>query len=269
MSDPDEITEAEYLEQYRTRERPTYGRAEHTVDIALFTIRQGVFSLLLIRRGNHPYKGYWALPGGFVDVGDGESESGEGLDQAVYRELAEETGIKIFPGHLEQLRTYGDLGRDPRGRVFSTAYVALMPDIPSPAGGDDAAEAHFFPVADLGTDEGPALAFDHAAIIADAVERVRGKIEYEGRLAASFLTSPFTVPELRRVYEAVWGGPVHRSDFHRKVMSVKGFLVPTLTTKADTGGPEARLYRLGEGTTLHPPFQRHKMLLDKQGDRDS
>jgi 8-oxo-dGTP diphosphatase len=256
--------EAAFLKEYSGTERIKFPRSEHTVDIALFTIRSGEMSLLLVRRGEHPDKGKWALPGGFVRLGNGEYGEGEELDDAAYRELAEETGLEVFPGYLEQLKTYGSPWRDRRGRVFTTAYVGMMPDLPMPHGGGDAADSHFFAVADLGGVDGPQLAFDHLEIAQDALERVRGKIEYQGRLAASFLAQPFTIPELRRVYEAVWGSPVHRGDFRRKVLSASDFLVPTGDVDTGTGGPPADLYRLGANTQLHPPMLRVSMLLNKR-----
>jgi 8-oxo-dGTP diphosphatase len=259
--------ETVYLDRYARTERPMFPRSEHTVDVALFTIRSGELCLLLVRRGEHPEKGKWALPGGFVRLGDGNYGQGEELEEAAYREVVEETGLEVFPGYLEQLRTYGSPWRDRRGRVFSTAYVGMMPDLPTPRGGGDAADSHFFAVTDIGGVDGPALAFDHAEIAQDALERVRGKIEYEGRLAASFLTQPFTIPELRRVYEAVWGGPVHRGDFRRKVTSLDGFLLATGERSTGTGGPPADLFRLGPATQFHPPMLRDSMLpVKRDGD---
>jgi 8-oxo-dGTP diphosphatase len=256
--------ELEYLETYARTERSEFPRSEHTVDIALFSVRSGELSLLLVRRGEHPEKGKWALPGGFVQLGNGEYGEGEELDDAAYRELLEETGLEAFPGYLEQLKTYGSPWRDRRGRVFSTAYVGMMPDLPAPHEGGDAVQSHFFALSDLDSTDGAELAFDHAEIVADALERVRRKIEYEGRLAASFLAQPFTIPELRRVYEAVWGGPVHRGDFRRKVLSVADFLVSTGGVDTGTGGPPADLYRLGPTTQFHPPMLRDSMLLAKR-----
>jgi 8-oxo-dGTP diphosphatase len=262
----EQLSESAFLEHYARVARSQFPRSEHTVDIALFTIRAGALSLLLVRRGEHPDKDKWALPGGFVRLGGGSYGDGEDLDAAAYRELLEETGLEVFPGYLEQLKTYGSPWRDRRGRVFSTAYVGMMPDLPTPRGGGDAADTHFFAVADLDSAEGPRLAFDHADIARDALERVRGKIEYEGRLAASFLAQPFTVPELRRVYEAVWGGAVHRADFRRKVLSVDGFLVATGKHDTETGGPPAELYGLGLTTQLHPPMLREAMLTAKRAE---
>jgi 8-oxo-dGTP diphosphatase len=263
MSGADQ-TEEEFLDWYINHERDRYPHAAHTVDIALFTIRDGALSLLLVRRGSHPEKGRWALPGGFVDLGEkGGYGEGEDLDDAARRELLEETGLTVFRGYLEQLRTYGDPDRDRRGRAFSTAYVGMMPHLAVPRAGGDADAARFFPVDELtGPGAADRLAFDHRWIIADALERVRGKIEYEGRLAASFIEEPFTISELRRVYEAVWGGPVHRGDFRRKVLSAKNFLQPTGEATPRTGGPPAQLYRLGTATLLYPPMQRRGMLLD-------
>lgn len=257
-----EAGEREFLAHYTSVERDSYPRSEHTVDIALFTIADGDLSILLVRRGGHPEKGRWALPGGFVDLGSsGAYGEGEGLDEAAHRELLEETGLEVFPGYLEQLRTYGDPLRDRRGRIFSTAYVGMMPDLAVPRAGSDAAAARFFPVGAL---DMSILAFDHARIVTDALERVRGKVEYEGRLAASFIEEPFTISELRRVYEAVWGGPVHRADFRRKVLSARDFLRPTGEATPRTGGPPAQLYRLGTATLLYPPMQRDGMLLDQR-----
>lgn len=236
--------EAEFLGRYDSSAYPPVGV---TVDVVLLTIRQGQLCVLLVERGAHPSKGQWALPGGFV----GPSET---LEQAARRELAEETGLDAAGSHLEQLQTYGDPGRDPRLRVVSVAYLVLVPDPPRPFGGTDAADARFWPVDDLATSSGPTLAFDHHRIVADGVERARGKLEYT-TLATSFVESPFSVADLRRVYEAVWGVPLHPANFRRKVVATPGFLEPTGDERA-TGRGWAELFRPGGGATLHPAMLR-------------
>ncbi|HVM08919.1 MAG TPA: NUDIX domain-containing protein [Acidimicrobiales bacterium] len=218
-----------------------------TVDVVLLTIRSGQLSVLLVQRAAEPFAGDWALPGGFV-------HDDEDLDAAAARELLEETGLEAFAGHLEQLRTYGAPGRDPRRRVVSVAYVGFMPDLPTPAAGSDAAAARWWAVDDL--DEGPSLAFDHEQILRDAVERARAKLEYTP-LAASFTEEPFTLTELRRVYEAVWGTPLHVGNFRRKVLSTPGFVEPIgEKAKASDGGRPAELYRRGTAVVLHPAMLR-------------
>lgn len=245
-----EQTEAEYLASYNPRAFPPQSV---TVDMVLLTIRDGALSVLLIERGGHPFKGYWALPGGFVG-------SDEGLDEAARRELAEETGLEEFPGHFEQLRTYGAPARDPRMRVFSVAYLGFMPNLPAPMAADDAAQARWWPIADLEVTDGDELtydqlAFDHSAILLDGLDRARAKLEYS-TLATSFVKSPFTISELRRVYEAVWGVKLHDANFRRKVLSTEGFVVPTGGRKSIGRGPGVQLYRPGEGKILFPPMLR-------------
>ncbi len=167
-----EQDEAGFLEAYLAR-RHGYPKAANTADVALFTDRPDGPSLLLIRRGGHPFRGRWALPGGFLDVGDGDSGQGEDLETCARRELAEETGIRVEPGRLEQLGTYGDPDRDPRGRTISTVYTGHVSGGPAPAGADDAAEARWVAVAELEGPDGPDLAFDHARIVSDAIARAR------------------------------------------------------------------------------------------------
>ncbi|MGN6333202.1 MAG: NUDIX hydrolase [Motilibacteraceae bacterium] len=229
-----------------------------TVDLAVFTIRQGVLCVLLVERGNEPFRGHWALPGGFVDVE-------ESVEDAAWRELREETGVSRFPGHLEQLATYGDPGRDPRARVVSVAHLAFAPDLPDPTAGSDAASARWWPVNDLGLDasaggenaESPVLAFDHARILRDALERVRSKLEYT-TLAVQFVREPFTLADLRRVYEAVWGTAPDLGTFRRKVLSTRGFVEPAPRAAGDghEAGRPPLLYRAGAATALQPAMLR-------------
>lgn len=246
MADAD-ISGADEAEFLRTYDPTKFSPIAVTVDIALLTIRNGQLAVLLVRRGSHPFLDRWALPGGFVG-------SSEDLDEAARRELGEEAGVAASPWHLEQLRTYGRPGRDPRMRVMSIAYLGLLPDLPRPIAGTDAAEARFWPVADLWSDEGPDLAFDHSGIVTDAVERARSKLEYTS-LATGFIEEPFTIADLRRVYEAVWSVHLHPANFRRKVLSTPGFVVPT-GEERPTGRGRADLYRRGDVTALHPAILR-------------
>lgn len=238
--------EQAFLASYDPREFPPVAVA---VDLVILTVRHGDLCVLLVRRGAPPHRGRWALPGGFI-------RPHETLDEAARRELAEETGLETDPeaggadSHLEQLASYGDPGRDPRMRVVSVAYLAMIPDLPQPTAGTDASDARYCPVTDL---DG-ALAFDHDRIVADAVERVRAKLEYTG-LATAFLDEPFTIGDLRRVYETIWGVPLHPANFRRKVLSTPGFLVP-IHEKVATGRGWAELYRRGATAQLHPPILR-------------
>jgi len=216
-----------------------------TVDLVVLTLRDGELQVLLVERGAEPWRGRWALPGGFV-------RPDEGLDAAAARELVEETGVRDVPGHLEQLASYGDPDRDPRMRVVSVAYLALAPDLPEPHAGTDAARAAWVPVAEA---QRRPLAFDHARVLADGVERARAKLEYSP-LAAAFCGEEFTVADLRRVYEAVWGRRLDPRNFHRKLTGVPGLLVDTGRTRAEGRGRPATLYRRGSVTTLHPPITR-------------
>jgi 8-oxo-dGTP diphosphatase len=216
-----------------------------TVDLVVLTVRQGELHVLLVRRGCEPFLGEWALPGGFV-------LAKEDLATAARRELAEETGLDGPGGHLEQLGSYGEPDRDPRGRVVTVAYLALLPDLPVPTAGTDAAEAQWRPVGKLG------LAFDHDRILADGVERARSKLEYTP-LAAAFCPPEFTIAALRQVYEAVWGESIDPRNFHRKATSTPGFVSPTgASTEGGTGRP-ARLYRRGEAALLNPPLLRRRI----------
>jgi 8-oxo-dGTP diphosphatase len=239
--------EREFLDRY---DPAAFAPVAVTVDVVALTIRDGELRVLLVERGGPPCQGWLALPGGFV--------RDETLEAAALRELSEETGLRPGEGslgrvHLEQLRTYGDPGRDPRMRVFSVAYLAFGPSLPDPQAGGDAEAARWVPV-----DAATGLAFDHDAILADGLDRARAKLEYTP-LAAAFVADEFTIAELRAVYAAVWGEDLHPGNFHRKVLSVPGFVESTGETAArggERGGPKARLYRAGDARTLHPPLLR-------------
>ncbi|WP_045879584.1 NUDIX hydrolase [Pseudofrankia sp. DC12] len=266
--------EVAFLASYDPRD---YEPVAVTVDVVALTIRPvgspagepvPTLHVLLVQRGQAPFEGRWALPGGFIrtTVGPDGSRAEEDLGEAAVRELAEETGLAASPDrraadrrlgriHLEQLGTYGTPGRDPRMRVISVAYLAFAPDLPDPTAGGDAASAAWLPVTSVRRDE---MAFDHARILAHGLERARSKLEYTP-LATAFVAAEFTVTELRAVYETVWGQPLHAPNFHRKVLSAPGFVEDTGATTARggaRGGRRARLYRAGPARLLHPALLR-------------
>ncbi|MEV6814575.1 NUDIX domain-containing protein [Micromonospora sp. NPDC051296] len=242
------MNEQDFLAAYDPR---AYPAVAVTADVVALTIRDGALHLLLIRRAERPYVGHWALPGGFV-------RPDEDLAAAARRELAEETGLggeRLHRVHVEQLASYGAPDRDPRMRIISVAHLAFAPDLPDATAGTDADEAAWVPVAEL---TGRQLAFDHHRIVEDGLERARSKLEYTP-LATRFLAAEFTIGELRAVYETVWGHPLHAGNFHRKVLSVPGFVESTgaSTERGGTrGGPRARLYRPGDARLLHPALLR-------------
>ncbi|CAL9413106.1 hypothetical protein SUDANB176_01708 [Streptomyces sp. enrichment culture] len=217
-----------------------------TVDLAVFTLRAGALHVLLVERAQEPYAGRWALPGGFL-------LPTESAETAARRELAEETGLTDVTGlHLEQLRTYSEPDRDPRMRVVSVAFAALLPDPPEPRAGTDAAEARWTPYDTAGP-----LAFDHDRILADARTRIGAKLEYTC-LATAFCQPEFTLGELQQVYETVWGTTLDRPNFRRKVLATPGFVeaVPGAARLTGGRGKPAALYRAGTATALHPPLLR-------------
>jgi len=221
-----------------------------TVDLVVLTVRAGELQVLTVQRGEEPFAGRLALPGGFV-------RPRESLADAARRELAEETGLHDVPGHLEQLASYGDPDRDPRMRVVTVAYLALAPDLPAPVAGGDARHAQWQPVRPLlaRSQSSARLAYDHATILADGVERARAKLEYT-TLATAFCAAEFTVAELRQVYDLVWGTALDPRNFHRKATTAPGFLEPVAGTTTRSGGRPAQLYRAGPAALLAPPILR-------------
>ncbi len=214
-------------------------RVAVSVDLVILTVREQALAALVWRRDTPPHAGRWALAGGFIRLD-------EDLPAAAARVLAERAGLPGAPVHLEQLRTYGYPDRDPRQRVVSVAYLGLAPDLPAPT----QAQMSWQPVAALAE-----MAFDHARILQDGVERARAKLEYTS-LAAAFCRDEFTVAELRNVYEIVWGTPLDPRNFHRKVTGAEGFLVAAGSVRASAGGRPAQLYRRGDADLLHPPMLR-------------
>lgn len=210
-----------------------------SVDLVILTIRDGQLSTLVWRRDSEPYAEMVALPGGFVRLD-------EDLPAAAARVLAERAGLPGTARHLEQLRTYGYPDRDPTRRAVSVAYLALAPDLPAP----EQPQMSWRPVSALGQ-----MAFDHERILHDGVERARSKLEYTA-LGAAFCREEFTVADLRRVYEIVWGTALDPRNFHRKVTGAERFLVETGAVTSSGGGRQAQLYRRGGAVLLHPPMLR-------------
>jgi 8-oxo-dGTP diphosphatase len=205
-----------------------YPRAALTVDGVVFGFGAGELKVLLIQRALEPFKGKWALPGGFVHVD-------ETLDDAARRELVEETGLEDI--YLEQLYTFGTVKRDPRERVVSVAYYALvkLSDHKAKAA-TDAAEAKWFPVSQL-----PKLAFDHADILALALTRLQGKVRYQP-IGFELLPPKFTLSDLQHLYEAILGAELDKRNFRKKVL---GFGLLVALNESQVGGRHrpAQLFR--------------------------
>ena len=209
-----------------------YERPSVTVDVVIFSILDEQLKVLLIKRKAWPYEGMWAIPGGFVHMD-------ESLETAAYRELAEETSVTQEQVYLEQLFTFGEPQRDPRTRVITVAYVALVgADHLDPQAADDADEVGWFSVYDL-----PALAFDHGDILEYALTRLRYKLEYSA-VGFQLLPEKFTLRELQDAYEIVLGTKLDKGNFRSKLRKTQ--VVEKIDGYRDTGGRPARLYRFRE-----------------------
>ena len=227
---------------------PGAERPAVTVDVVIFSLREADLKALLIRRAFPPFKGKWAVPGGFV-------HRDEALDEAALRELEEETGLRDV--YLEQLYTFGALKRDPRGRVISVAYFALVSDDVSSRAGDDAAEAAWYSIYDL-----PDLAFDHADILKYALQRLRYKLEYTS-VGFELLPNEFTLSELQTAYEIVLGETLpdpekglDKRNFRRRILEA-GVLAETSKYRAGEGqGRPARLYRYKKNAVMEVKARR-------------
>ena len=221
-----------------------------TVDVVVLTMAKARLHVLLVQRGVDPFAGMWAIPGGF-------KRPDETLDEAAQRELSEETGV-YGASVVRQFGTYGDPGRDPRMNVVTVAYVAVIRDIGTPAASTDAAAAALVPVDDAlgGKVE---LAFDHARILGDAVERVRTDLELTGS-ATAFLPPAFTLAELRSVYEAVWDVHFDAANFRKRVLADEGWVIPTgkRARPGSSGGKPAELYRAGRRWKQGSPVRRRR-----------
>ena len=219
-----------------------------TVDVVILTMSEATLHMLLVRRGEAPFQGMWAIPGGF-------KRPTETLDEAARRELVEETGVDV-PSLLTQFGAYGDPERDPRMNVVTVAYLAVLRDVGAVVAGTDAADAALVPVSDVLNGEID-LAFDHLQIVRDAIERVRVELELTG-IATAFVGSTFTLAELRAVYEAVWGVQLDAANFRRSVLSEDGWVMPTgrRARPGPGGGRPAELYRAGRAWRSGGPIHR-------------
>jgi 8-oxo-dGTP diphosphatase len=219
-----------------------------TVDVVILTMSDAKLQILLVRRGEAPFEGMWALPGGF-------KRPDETLDEAAKRELAGETGVEAA-SLLTQFGAYGDPGRDPRMNVVTIGYRAVLRDVGAIVAGTDAAAASLVPVDDVlnGTLD---LAFDHVRIVRDAVERVRLELEYTG-VATAFVGTTFTLADLRAVYEAVWGVRLDAANFRRSILAEDGWVIPTgrRAQPGPAGGRPAELYRAGRAWSHGGPIHR-------------
>lgn len=199
-----------------------------TVDCVVFGLADDDLNVLLIQRDLEPYQGAWALPGGFVKID-------EGLEDAARRELEEETGVRDL--YLEQLAAFGDPGRDPRERVITVAYVAIVNLFEHPvAAATDARNAGWFH-----TDELPALAFDHATVLAAAQGRLRAKVHREP-IVFEFLPEKFTLRQVQSLYETILGEELDKRNFRKKIQST-GLLIATDEVEMDVAHRAAQLFR--------------------------
>jgi 8-oxo-dGTP diphosphatase len=226
-----------FLAHYRPEDFP---RPSVAVDVVAFTVLDSLLQVLLVKRAEPPFRSRWALPGGFVRVGDGRKDRGESLDEAVARELQEETGLTTEEVYVEQLGAFGDPDRDPRMRVISIAYYALVrPDlVPRVRGGGDVSHAQWMDAtADL------RLAFDHKKILEAARTRIRERIQTTN-IAASLVPRTFTIPELRNVYAIVTGATQDAGNFRRKFQALMNDgIVELAPGKRLTSSKPAAVYR--------------------------
>lgn len=219
-----------------------------TVDVVVLTMSEGVLHVLLVRRGEAPFQGMWAIPGGF-------KRPTETLDEAAKRELVEETGVDAA-SLLTQFGAYGDPERDPRMNVVTIGYLAVLRDMGAIVAGTDAAAAALVPASEVLSGKID-LAFDHLRIMRDAIERVRVELEVSG-IATAFVGPTFTLAELRAVYEAVWGVQLDGANFRRSVTAEDGWVIPTgrRAQPGSAGGKPAELFRAKRAWKHGGPIRR-------------
>jgi 8-oxo-dGTP diphosphatase len=231
--------ERRFLARYRP---DAYARPSVTVDVVILTIVDAELRVLLVRRDQPPFRRAWALPGGFVRVGDGRRDQGEDLDDAARRELAEEAGLDAAPLYLEQLGAFGRPRRDPRMRVITVAYYALVPPdlVPLVRAGGDAGDVRWFAARGGGR---PRLAFDHDAILLRALERIVERIDVS-ELMFHLVPRTFTIPELRAVREIVTARKQDPGNFRRRVQRmIEDGVIERAPGRRITGSKPATVYR--------------------------
>lgn len=233
---------------YRPSDYPTFAV---TVDVVVLTMHDGRPMIALIRRGSAPYRGRWALPGGF-------KTPHESLDQAARRELREETGIHA-PAYLEQFRSFGDPKRDPRMNVVTVVYVAVLPEVDELQPSGDARDAELHPLADV-LDGTLKLAFDHSRIVHEAVEHLAERMEHEP-VATRFLPEEFTLSQLRSVYELFWDERLDPANFRRSLLAEPAPFLAATGRRSSTGaagGRPAELFRATEAWSITTPLRRNR-----------
>ena len=234
--------EERFLEKYRPG---AFARPSVTVDLVILTVLDNDLKVLLVKRNEHPYKGRWALPGGFVRVSDDRKDQGEDIDAAARRELEEETGLsKETAGHffLDQVKTFGRPGRDPRMRVISVAYYALVRStfVPLIRAGGDVSLARWFSVAEL-AEASPA--FDHAEIIDATLAKARAELD-RSAIAFELVPETFTIQELRGVHEAIRAEPLDPGNFRKKFLRmIEDGHIEIARGKRATASKPANVYR--------------------------
>ena len=234
---------------YRASDYPNFAV---TCDIVILTMRDREPWVLLVKRQSDPFAGMWALPGGF-------KHPDETLDEAARRELLEETNVEA-PSYLEQFRTYGDPGRDPRTNVVTVAYVAVVSEIDEIVGGSDAAEAALHPVQDVLRGKLP-LAFDHQQIVNDSYIYVSEQLEASD-IATRFVPPTFTLSQLRNVYESFWGSELDGANFRRNLLiDASPYVIPTgyVSDSTPSGGRPPELFKATKAwTSAKPPIRRRR-----------
>lgn len=229
-----EISEKEFL---RTYDAGRYKRPNATVDVAIFAVRDGGLHVLTVKRSEHPFKGWWALAGGFVDV-----DRDRDLRDAAFRKLREKTGVES--PYLEQYATFGGRDRDPRGWSITTVYFSLLPGAAIAAGSCAGAEEAKWARLDVNGGVGEPLAFDHAEILAGCVRRLRDKALYTS-LPLYLMLDKFSLGELQKVYELILGSKLEHKSFRRRMLGA-GLLEETDEFRHEAKRP-ARLYRAKDG----------------------